>query len=386
MNRKVTVVGGAGNVGATVARAIATKELADVVIVDIADTKAAGIALDIYQSCPIDGSDTRLIGGSEAVQAATRTYWNIRVLCAPMMLANYVILGWLIGLGRAGYGLFLQLVLNSVNVILAVVLVHFYGLGVAGAAWAGFAAETSAALAGFVVVYRLVDRSALPDRAEILGRAAFVRLIALNRDILIRSFALLFAFAVFTARSADAGDVILAANEILMNLIIFAAYFLDGLAAAAEQLAGRALGARHRPAFDRATRLAILWGYAIGLTLTLILLAAGNGIVGVMTTSEPVREAARGVLVWAALFPLVGTLAYQMDGVFIGATWSVDMRNTMLLSLVIYLAAGTLLAIPFGIVGWWIALLAFLLVRGLSLAWRYRIRVGAAFPDAMLPR
>jgi MATE family multidrug resistance protein len=343
-------------------------------------------AVILILQVPILTVAQRLIGGSEAVQAATRTYWNIRVLCAPMMLANYVILGWLIGLGRAGFGLIVQLVLNGVNILLAVVLVHGYGWGVAGAGWAGFAAETSAAIVGLFIVSRLIDRAALPDRATIFSRAAFVRLIALNRDILIRSFALLLAFAVFTARSADAGDIVLAANEILMNLIIFAAYFLDGLAAAAEQLAGRALGARHRPAFDRASRLAILWGYAIGLALTAILLAAGPAIVDTMTTSEPVRAAARNVLVWAALFPLVGTLAYQMDGVFIGATWSVDMRNTMLLALALYLAIGTLLAVPLGIVGWWIALLVFLLMRGLLLVWRYRVRVHAAFADAMLPR
>ncbi|MEJ0011985.1 MAG: MATE family efflux transporter [Bauldia sp.] len=328
---------------------------------------------------PILALAQHLIGGSDAVQAATRTYWDIRVLCAPMMLANYVILGWLIGLGRAGYGLFLQLVLNGVNIALAVLLVHFYGLGVAGAAWAGFTAETSAALVGFIVVYRLVDRTALPDRAAILSRAAFVRLIALNRDILIRSFALLFAFAVFTARSAAAGDVILAANELLMNLIILAAYSLDGLAAAAEQLTGRAIGARHRPAFDRAVRLAILWGYVVGATLTLVLLLAGGHVIDLMTTSEPVRAAARGVLIWAALFPLFGTLAYQMDGVFIGATWSVDMRNAMLFAVVIYLVIGATLALWLGIVGWWIALLVFLLTRGLTLLWRQSIRVRSAF-------
>jgi MATE family multidrug resistance protein len=328
---------------------------------------------------PILALAQHLIGGSEAVQAATRIYWNTRVLCAPLMLANYVILGWLIGLGRAGYGLFLQLVLNSVNIVLAVVLVHVYGFGVAGAAWAGFAAETAAALAGFVVVYRLVDPSTWPDRAVVFSRAAFVRLVVLNRDLLIRTFALLFAFAVFTARSAAAGDVILAANEILMNLIMLAAYFLDGLAAAAEQLAGRAIGARHRASFDRAVRLTLLWSYAIGAALTILLLLLGGMVIDVMTSSEPVRAAARGVLIWAALFPLVGTLAYQMDGVFIGATWSVDMRNAMLVSLAVYLITGVVLGMALGIVGWWIALLVFLVARGLTLVWRHSIRVRSAF-------
>jgi MATE family multidrug resistance protein len=204
-------------------------------------------------------------------------------------------------------------------------------------------------------------------------------MVALNRDIMIRSFSLLFAFAFFTARSAAAGDVVLAANEILMNLIAFAAYFLDGLAAAAEQLAGRALGARRRPLFERAVRLTVLWGFAVGALLSLAFWFAGDAILSVMTTSEPVRAAARGVLMWAALFPAFGTLAYQMDGVFIGATWSADMRNAMLASLAIYLLSGWLLALALGIVGWWIAFLIFLVARGLTLAWLMTVRIGPAF-------
>jgi MATE family multidrug resistance protein len=226
---------------------------------------------------------------------------------------------------------------------------------------------------------RLVDRTALPTRDAILDRTAFMRMIALNRDILVRSFALLFAFAVFTSRSAAAGDIVLAANEILMNLVVLAAYFLDGLAAAAEQLAGRAIGARFRPAFDRVVRLTIGWGYAVAIFLSLLLLLCGGAAVDLMTTSQPVRSAARGVLVWAALFPAAGTLAYQMDGIFIGATWSTDMRNAMLASVAVYLVAGMLLGTWFGIVGWWMALLIFLLVRGFSLLWLERLRVRSAF-------
>jgi MATE family multidrug resistance protein len=331
-------------------------------------------------NAPIFALAQRLIGGSQAVEAATRAYWNIRVFAAPVALANYVILGWLIGLGRAGYGLALQLVLNTVNVVVSLVLVHGLGFGVAGVGWASVVAESVTTLIGLLIVARLTDRSALPGRARVLDLAAFRRMVALNRDILIRSFALMFAFAVFTAESAKAGDVVLAANEILMNLVIFAAYFLDGLAAAAEQLAGRAIGARYRPAFDRAVRLTVGWGYVVGAGLTLILLLAGPAIVNLMTTSPVVRLAAGGVLVWAALFPLCGTLAYQMDGVFIGATWSVEMRNMMLLSLAVYLVVGWLLSLALGIVGWWIGLLVFLLVRGLTLAWRARARVGPAFP------
>ena len=185
-------------------------------------------------------------------------------------------------------------------------------------------------LSGLVVVVRLSRGDPRPSVAAIADGRAFRRMIAVNRDIMIRSFALLFAFAFFTARSADAGDVVLAANEILVNLTIVAAYFLDGLAAAAEQFAGRAIGARHRPAFDRAMRLTIVWGYGVAAAASLFLLLAGPFLIDAMTTSASVRAAARGFLLFAALVPVAGTLAYQMDGIFIGATWSSDMRNMML--------------------------------------------------------
>jgi len=340
---------------------------------------AIGLTVLVLEG-PILAIALDLIGGSAAVQAATRDYWHIRVLAAPLALANYAILGWLIGLGRAGYGLALQLVLNGLNIVTSVVLVELLHFGVAGVGWASVTAESVAALVGLGVVIRLNRDGPRPSVARIVDGHAFRRMIAVNRDIMIRSFALLFAFAFFTARSADAGDVVLAANEILMNLTILAAYFLDGLAAAAEQFAGRAIGARQRAAFDRAMRLTIVWGYGVAAAASLFLWLAGPIIIDLMTTSADVRATARDFLPLAALVPLVGTLAYQMDGIFIGATWSTDMRNMMLLSVAAYLAVWWALSGPLGVTGLWLALLTFLGLRGLTLLWRSRARVELAFP------
>jgi MATE family multidrug resistance protein len=338
-----------------------------------------GVILLVLEA-PILRLSLGLIGGSASVQAATRSYWQIRVLAAPLALANYAILGWLIGLGRAGYGLVLQLILNGLNIAISVVLVDLLHFGVAGVGWASATAESVAALIGLAVVLRL-SRCDPPSRlSRIADGHAFRRMIAVNRDIMIRSFALLFAFAFFTAQSARAGDIVLAANEILFNLTIVAAYFLDGLAAAAEQFAGRAIGARERAAFDRAMRLTIGWGYGVAAAASLFLWLAGPFLIDLMTTSASVRAAARDFLPLAALVPLIGTLAYQMDGIFIGATWSTDMRNMMLLSLLAYFAVWWALAGPLGVTGLWLALLTFLGLRGLTLLWRSRARVGVAFP------
>jgi len=334
---------------------------------------------------PIAILGLRLIGGSEAVQAATREYWHVRALATPFALANYVILGWLIGLGRAGVGLGLQIALNGVNAVLSLVFVLSLELGVAGVGWASFAAEAVAALIGIVVIARLTGGAAWPRLAHILERVAFLRMIAVNRDIMIRSFVLLFAFGFFTAQSARAGDVILAANEILLNFTMLAAFFLDGLAAAAEQFAGRAVGARYRPAFERSLKLVIGWGFAVALVVSAAVLVFGPWLMDLMTTSPEVRAAARDYLPYAALVPLAGTLAYQMDGVFIGATWSVEMRNMMLLSAVVYILAWLALAGPFGMDGLWVALLIFLGARGITLLWMTRAKVRTVFAEPVGP-
>jgi len=212
-----------------------------------------------------------------------------------------------------------------------------------------------------------------------------VRLIAVNRDIMIRSFSLLFAFALFTRQGAQFGDVILAANAVLMHFFLIGGYFLDGLATAAEQLAGRAVGARYRPAFRRSVQLTLIWGFTLSLALTALYLLFGRQFIALMTTAPEVRATAETFLLWAALTPLAGVLAFQMDGVFIGATWSGDMRNMMLVSLAAYLAALALLIPALGNHGLWLALLFFLGVRGLSLFLRLRVREPDTFGEASAP-
>jgi MATE family multidrug resistance protein len=233
---------------------------------------------------------------------------------------------------------------------------------------------------GFVIAFRLINRMRMPHRGVILDRGALLKMIAVNRDIMIRSFALLFAFAFFTSRSAAHGDVVLAANQILMTLFFVGSFFLDGMATAAEQFAGRAVGASYRPAFDRSLKLTVGWGFAIAIVVSLVFWAAGPVIIDTMTTNAAVRATARLYLPFAAATPLIGTLAFQMDGVFIGATWSADMRNMMLLSLALYIAVWWLLTPLLGVSGLWIALLVFLGVRGLSLLWRTRAKAAMAFP------
>ncbi|GIL01746.1 MAG: MATE family efflux transporter [Alphaproteobacteria bacterium] len=315
-----------------------------------------------------------------AVAEATGQYFTIRMLSAPFALANYAVLGWLIGLGRTGLGLALQFLLNGTNIVLSVVLGLWLGYGIAGVAWATVAAEVLAAGAGLVLCRALIIHRALPSRAQVMAMAAWRRLVNLNGDIMVRSFALLFAFAFFTAQGARYGEVTLAANAVLMHFFIIGGYFLDGLATAAEQIIGRALGARYRAGFVRGFRLTLTLNVGLAMALTAVYLVAGPWLIAVITTLESVRAEAGAYLWLAALTPLTGVLAFQMDGVYIGATWSREMSRMMLVSIAIYLITWWLMRDSLANTGLWLALHAFLVSRGVTLSLMLRPRLRTAFP------
>jgi MATE family multidrug resistance protein len=339
----------------------------------------AGGLLVIACHAPLLQAGLWFLGGSEQVQAATARYYAVRLWSAPFLLANYVILGWFIGLGRAGTGLALQLVLNGLNIALSVLFVLVLGWSVEGVALATVFSEIAAALLGGVLVVLGTRDRPWPPAAIVFDRRLVMRLMVLNRDIMIRSFTLLYAFAFFMARSADQGDAVLAANALLEKFIMVAAFFLDGLATAAEQLAGRAVGARHRPAFDRTVRLTALWSFALAGGLAVLFWIFGPLLIALMTTAPEVRQGAETYLLWAVLTPLFGVLAFQMDGIFIGATWSSTMRNMMLASLAVYLAAYYLLFPLLGNHGLWGAFLLFFGMRGITLLAACRRRAAETF-------
>lgn len=308
---------------------------------------------------------------SAAVDEAVRTYFTIRVLATPFSLINYAVLGWYLGLGKSGTGLFLQTVLNGLNMVFNTVLVLHFEFGVAGIAWGTFLAEAIVAILGCIMIQLQISKRfsnvERPSRTRVFHRQSLAKMFALNRDIMIRSFILLFVYAFFTAQGARQGDLLLAANAVLIHFFLTGGYFLDGLAVAAEQLGGRAVGAKYRAGFEATVRLSIFWGFGMAGLFALVFWLCGPWLIDIMTTEPNVRELARSYLLFAVLTPIAGVLAFIMDGVFIGATWSRDMRNMMILSLVLYIAAWSVLFPVYGNTGLWISMWIFLGIRGLSL-------------------
>jgi MATE family multidrug resistance protein len=208
--------------------------------------------------------------------------------------------------------------------------------------------------------------------------AELKRMFALSRDLMIRSAALMSAYAIFAAVGSRAGENVLAGNAVLLNLMMVSSFFLDGLAQASEQLCGKAVGANWRPAFERASRLALACGLVLSAALAAFLYFAGPTLIGLMTTSVPVREEA-GTFLWlAALTAITGMPAFVYDGILTGATLNIDMRNGMLVSLAVFIAAALLLA-PLGNTGLWAALHIWLVGRGIIYWWALERRKPALF-------
>lgn len=326
-----------------------------------------GFVLIIFQETILSAGLSVMDASANVSTSATR-YFDIRILSAPAALMNYAILGYVLGQGKGRLGLLLQLVLYVTNIALSIILGLSLGWGLEGVAWATVVAEYFGVLVGFVIVVSKFSPAARPTLSQIIDKYAFKKLMALNGDIMIRSFALVTAFAWFTRQGGQFGDQTLAANAILMNFVMVAGYFLDGFATAAEQLVGRSIGANFKTAFLKAVKLTIIWGFVLASVLFAFFWVLGNPLIDLITTEEEVRRIAKTYYLWAALIAFTGVVAFQMDGVYIGATWSQDMRNMMLLSLAIFIISSLFLASYWENHGLWIALNIFMGIRGMTLS------------------
>lgn len=317
---------------------------------------------------------------TEQVELLARSYFDIRIWAAPVTLANYALLGWFVGIGRMRTVLLLQLVLNVTNIVLDAVFVLVLQWDVAGVAAGTVMAEVLATVVGLALAWRVVGRHGLAQaRGRILVMLPIRRMAAVNRDLMLRSLALVFIFVWFMAEGAKYGEIILAANAVLMHLVSASAYILDGLAHTAESLVGRAVGAAKRLDVLAAVRITTTCATVFALAASIIIALAGTHFIDLMTIDAATRSDARRYLPWAALAPVLGVWAYQLDGIFIGATRTAEMRRAMLASLAVFGLAWWLLR-PLGNHGLWAALSLHYIARVASLLVYYP-RLIAGVPE-----
>jgi MATE family multidrug resistance protein len=331
---------------------------------------AAGIGL-IALSPFIRETAFDLIGGSADIRQHGETYFNYRIWSAPAALSNYCVMGWFIGQSKAKLAFMVQLFLNITNMALSAFFVLHLGMTSDGVGLAALIAEWSAVtLALFLAFTMLRNIAAKPTRARVLDGRALTRTLAMNGDVMIRTLCLVFAFTWFTARGARAGDVVIAANAVLLNLFEVSAYLIDGFAYASEALVGQSVGARNRQRFRAAVWLTSIWAMVVGVGCSLVVWFAGPAIIDAMTVNPDVRETARIYLPWAAISPVLGVICFQFDGIFTGAMATKDMRNMMIVSLGVFMLAWWLLENRFGNHGLWAALNIFFVARGVTFASR----------------
>lgn len=320
-----------------------------------------------------------VIDASAEVEHHAREYFLIRVWALPAVLGVYAIIGWFYGLRDVRLPLAMQIFTNVLNIGLDFLFVFGLGWGVAGVAAASVIAEYAGLLFGLACVRRALLR--LPGsggHARILDRARLLRMVSINSDIVLRTLFIVSVLAVFMAKSAELGDVTLAANQVLQNFLVFTSYGLDAFAHAAEAILGEAVGRGDRAGFKRDTRAVFVWSGIVGLLNVAVYAVAGGSIIHLLTGIAEVRAAAEDYLFWPALMPLISVWAFTYDGVYLAATSTRAMRNTVMLSFAIFLAMLYALMPLAGNHGLWIAVAAFLGIRGLLLH--------VLFPDLLRTR
>ncbi len=313
-----------------------------------------------------------LLDSSENIESLATSYATIRIWSAPATLLIYVFTGVFIGLHNMRYVFVLQLVMNSVNVLLDLLFVLVFDMGVEGVALATLIAEYLAVLLGFWLLRNPMAKAYRQlNWTRLLEHSAILALMKANGDIFIRTLCVVFSFGYFTAQSASMGDVILAANAILMHLQSLLAYALDGFAHAVEALVGSAYGGGKQTQFKRAVKLTTIWGLVCALLISLVFWLFGGFILQWFTSIDAVLITATKYYPWTIIAPIVAIWSSQLDGIFIGTGYTREMRNAMIVSMLMYFGLLAILVPMLGNHGLFLSLTLFMILRALTLCYYY---------------
>lgn len=332
-----------------------------------------GLLLVLLQSL-IESVALWLMSASTDVKGYVSDYFRIRIWGAPATLITYALLGTLIGMGWTRELLWVQLLLNGLNIVLNVWFVVGMEMGIRGIALGTLLSEWIAmAFAWYLLRRNLHLYHPLQQLkrlwSQVLNRERVLSLFRVNRDIMIRTFALLAGFAWFADHGARLGDATLAANHLLLQFVSMSAFFLDGFAHVAEMLSGKSIGAADRSELVRqmqdSTQLAGVTALLLGCGIIFI----GPAVAPLMVQDPDVVRIATQFTTYAGIYIILSFFAFQLDGLFIGATRSKEMRNSTLLSLLILVATGTLLTHLLGNAGLWISFILFVTARGATLGY-----------------
>ena len=331
---------------------------------------ALAIALTLMAlQVPLAQLSFYLIQSSAEVESFAREYFFIRIWAAPATLMLYVMNGWFLGRQNARYPMYIAFLVNGVNIAANLYFVKVLNLNASGVAWGTLIAQYMGLALAFTLFFKQY-RALIPYLAPSLRHGTELkRFLLVNGDIFIRTLCLLLTFSFFTAESARLGEEVLAVNTILLQFWTLMAYGIDGFAFAAESLVGKYLGAGHIHLLKKTIQRLFLWGMGLGLGFALIYFFFFSSLFGIFTDKQELLTQAMPYMMWVVLGPLVNTPCFIWDGIYIGATASVAMRNAMLIStLVIFFPCYWLLLPYLGNHALWVAMLCFMASRGITLS------------------
>lgn len=310
-----------------------------------------------------------LLESTVLVEQSALVYFDIRIWSTPATLSQYVMLGWFLGQQNVKIPLLVVLITNLSNISLDLLFVYQFGMKIDGVALASVISEYLGLIVSLLCTIRILFKAKQRCGFRLIFNFKKLKsMLLINSHIFIRTWCLIFAFAFFTAQGAKFGSVILAANAVLLNFQTFMAYALDGFAHAAEALVGKAVGRKNELMVKQAMRTAMFWSFIIAMLFALLYMFLGTLIIDQLTSLDDVRRVAYNYLPYLIAMPLVSFVCYVFDGVFIGVMMAREMRNTMLFSLLLVFIPVWYVTQPLGNHGLWMAMLAFMLARGLSMS------------------
>lgn len=331
---------------------------------------AGGSVLILLLQSPIASAGLWLMEGSDAAKEIASSYFDIRILAAPATLGLYALHGWFLGMQNALIPMVLSIAVNIFNIGFNLLFVYGFDMQAEGIAWGTVLAQYIGLLLAiglFVYNYRHLFAQWQPS--GLFQLAALKHFFMVNGDIMIRTLCLVFVFNFFLARSGTMGDEMLAANALLLQLLYIMSYIVDGFAFAAESLVGRFVGAENPAELRKAIKGIFRWGMGFGLVFSLVYLVSGPLLLSLFTSDVAVYNLSLHFLPWMVLMPIWGTYSFMWDGIYLGATASAPMRNSMLIStFAIFLPSWYLLEFYWGNHGLWLAFSLFMVFRGFTLA------------------
>jgi len=329
---------------------------------------------------PLEWLSLRLLQVDHSLDDLVHTYFSIRIWAAPATLALYVIFGWFFGMQNALYPLYLTIAINLCNIGLSFLFIIHYDMGMAGVALGTVIAQYLGLIGGILLLlYKYAQYVGMFSAAIFREWTEIKRFFIVNSDLFLRTLCLTFVFAFFYSQSSAAGTTILAVNVVLLQLTNWVSYGIDGFAFAAEALVGKHRGAERKDKVSLTIRYSMYWGLGLAMLFSLIIGLLGKSIFHLFTNQPEVITAGLPFLWYMILFPMMGFLSYIWDGIYIGLTATQTMRNAMFLSLAMFLGIHYLLKPLYGNDGLWMALLLFMLIRGVIQSLYYR-RYGWSLP------